>query len=45
MRSKSKYYSRDPEEDTVPEDVEVGDQDEIGIIQAICIKVHIATWF
>jgi hypothetical protein len=41
--SKSKYYSRDPEDDTVPEDVGTGDQDEIGIIQAICVKVSISS--
>lgn len=39
-RSKSKYYSGDPEEDTVPEDADVGDRDEIGIVRAICVKVR-----
>ena len=37
--SKSKYYSGDPEDDTVPEDAGTGDQDKIGIIGAICMKV------
>ena len=38
--SKSKYYSGDPEDDAVPED-DTGDWDEIGVIQAICVKVHL----
>ena len=38
-RSKSKYYSGDPEAETVPEDVGTGDRDEIGIVRAICVKV------
>jgi hypothetical protein len=39
MHSKSKYYSGDPEAETVPEDVGTGDRDEIGIVRAICVKV------
>ena len=38
-RSKSKYYSGDPEDDTVPENAGTGDRDKIGIIRAICVKV------
>ena len=38
--SKSKYYSGDPEDDAAPEDAGTGDQDEIGIIRAICVKVQ-----
>ena len=30
--SKSKYYSGNPEDDTLPEAVATGDRDEIGII-------------
>jgi hypothetical protein len=43
--SKSKYYSRDPKDDTIPKDVGAGDWDEIGIIQAICVKVCISSNF
>ena len=38
-RSKSKFYSGDPEDVTVPEDVGTNDCDEIGVIRAICVKV------
>ena len=37
--SKSKYYSEDPEDNTVPENAGTGDWDKIGIIRAICVKV------
>ena len=39
-RSKSKYYSGDPEDDGVPENMGTGDRDEIGIVRAICVKVR-----
>lgn len=38
-RSKSKYYSGDPEDDNLPEYLGVAERDEIGIIRAICIEV------
>ena len=40
-RSKSNYYSGDPEDDAVPEDIGTGDRDEISIIRAICVKVRL----
>ena len=43
--SKAKYYSGDPEDDALPEDVGTGDQDEIGIIRAICVKVCVSSLF
>ena len=43
--SKSKYYSGNPEDDTLPEAVATGDRDEIGIIWAICVKVGVSTFF
>ena len=39
MRSKSKFYNGNPEEDRMPEDVATNECDEIGIVHAICIKV------
>jgi hypothetical protein len=39
--SKSKYYSGDPEDVAVPEDVGTSDRDEIGVICAICVKVSL----
>ena len=30
----------DPADDHLPEDLETSHHDEIGIVQAICIKVH-----
>jgi hypothetical protein len=38
-RTKSKYYNGDPSDDHMPEDNEDSEHDEIGIVQAICIKV------
>ena len=43
--SKAKYYSGDPEDDALPEDVGTGDWDEIGIIWAICMKVCVSSLF
>ena len=38
-RSKSKFYSGDPEEDIICEDQGELEHDEIGIVRAICMKV------
>jgi hypothetical protein len=37
--SKSKYYTGDPADDHIPEDLAANERDEIGIVRAICIKV------
>lgn len=37
--SKTNYYSRDPDDVVIAEDDGAGDRDEIGLIQAICVKV------
>jgi len=39
-RSKSKYYNGDPDDEHVPEDLGATEHDEIGIVHAICVKVH-----
>ena len=39
-RTKSKYYTGDPADDHIPEDRDDTERDEIGLIQAICIKVR-----
>ena len=38
--SKSKFYNGNPEDDHVPEDMGGTERDEIGIVRAICVKVH-----
>ena len=38
--SKSKFYNRNPEDDHVPEDMGGTERDKIGIVRAICVKVH-----
>jgi hypothetical protein len=46
--SKSKYYTGDPADDHIPEDVAANERDKIGIVQAICIKVcaeFLLLWF
>lgn len=42
-RSKSKYYSGDPEDDYLPEDPGATERDEIGIIRAISVKARSST--
>ena len=39
-RSKSKYYSGNPENDDLLDDLGGSERDEIGIIRAICVKVR-----
>ena len=39
--SKSKYYNGNPEDDHLPEDVGGTEREEIGIVRAICVKVHL----
>ena len=38
-RSKSKFYSGDPEDDVICEEQGEFERDEVGIIRAICVKV------
>ena len=38
--TKSKYYNGGPSDDHIPEDIGDNERNEIGIIQAICIKVR-----
>jgi len=37
--SKSKFYSGNPEDEPIPEDLTAVEHDEIGIVRAICVKV------
>ena len=37
--SKAKFYSGDPEDDVVSEDLGELERDEVGLIRAICVKV------
>jgi hypothetical protein len=39
VRTKSRYYNSDPADDHLPKDLGAGKCYEIGIVQAICIKV------
>jgi hypothetical protein len=40
VRSKSRYYNGNPDDDHIPDDLAAPLRDEIGIIRAICIKVR-----
>jgi hypothetical protein len=38
-RSKSKYFSGDPNDDNLLEDLGSSEHDEIGLVHSICVKV------
>jgi hypothetical protein len=39
-RSKSKYFSGDPEDSGLPTDPDATERDETGLIRAICVQVR-----